>query len=53
VKALAVMLGSALIGGLGWWAGSPLGIFASVTLSAVGSGLGIYLVRRLWNEYLP
>ncbi|HEU6450342.1 MAG TPA: hypothetical protein VFT57_02915 [Gemmatimonadaceae bacterium] len=53
MKALAVMLGSALIGGLGWWAGSPLGIFASVTLSAVGSGLGIYLVRRLWNEYLP
>ena len=53
MKALAVMLGSALIGGLGWWAGSPLGIFASVTLSAVGSGVGIYLVRRLWNEYLP
>ena len=53
MKALSVMLGSALIGGLGWWAGSPLGIFASVTLSAVGSGVGIYLVRRLWNEYLP
>jgi hypothetical protein len=53
MKALAVMLGSVLIGGLGWWAGSPLGIFGSVTLSAVGSGVGIYLVRRLWNEYLP
>ncbi len=47
------MLGSILIGGLGWWAGSPLGIFASVTLSAVGSGVGVYVVRRLWNEYLP
>jgi hypothetical protein len=53
MKGLAVMLGSAVIGGLGWWAGSPLGLFGSITLSAVGSGVGIYVVRRLWNEYLP
>jgi hypothetical protein len=53
MKGLAVMLGSILIGGLGWWAGSPLGLFASVTLSAIGSGVGVYVVRRLWNEYLP
>lgn len=53
MKGLAVMLGSILIGGLGWWAGSPIGLFASVTLSAIGSGVGIYVVRRLWNEYLP
>lgn len=53
MKGLTVMLGSTIFGGLGWWAGSPLGIFASVTLSAIGSGVGIYVVRRFWNEYLP
>ncbi len=53
MKGLAVMLGSAIIGGIGWWAGSPMGIGGSVVLSAVGSGVGIYVVRRLWNEYLP
>ena len=47
------MLGTSIGGGLGWWMGSPMGIFGSVALSAVGSGLGLYLVRRLWNEYLP
>ncbi len=53
MKGLAVMLGSAILGGLGWWAGSPLGVFGSATLSAVGSGLGIYVVRRPWNESVP
>jgi hypothetical protein len=53
VKGFAVMIGTSIGGGLGWWAGSPLGIFGSVALSAVGSGLGLYFVRRLWNEYLP
>jgi hypothetical protein len=53
MKGLAVMLGSAIIGGIGWWAGTPLGIGGSVRLSAGGSGVGIYVVRRLWKEYLP
>jgi hypothetical protein len=53
MRGLTVLLGSTLGSGLGWWAGSPMGIFGSVTLSAVGSGVGFYIARRLWNEYLP
>lgn len=53
MRGLAVLLGSTIGGALGWWVGSPAGIFGSMTLSAVGSGVGLYLVRRLWNEYMP
>jgi uncharacterized membrane protein YeaQ/YmgE (transglycosylase-associated protein family) len=36
---------------LGWWAGSGVGIMTSFMLSMVGTGVGIYLGRRIAKHY--
>jgi hypothetical protein len=41
------MLGS----GLGWWAGSTVGLMTAFILSVVGTGVGLYAGRRLADHY--
>ncbi|HSG81413.1 MAG TPA: hypothetical protein VLC48_04110 [Gemmatimonadota bacterium] len=50
-KLLALMLASAG-GWLGWWLGAQLGTMAGFMLGMVGTGLGLYVGRRLTHYYL-
>jgi hypothetical protein len=36
-----------ILGGIGWWAGALEGVFTAFVLSTVGTGVGLYLGRRL------
>jgi hypothetical protein len=45
---LLAWVGATILGGIGWWAGAALeGMFTAFVLSMVGTGLGIYLGRRM------
>ena len=39
-------------GGFGWWLGALWAQPAAVILGAVGSGVGLYWGRRLFDEWL-
>jgi apolipoprotein N-acyltransferase len=45
------LIGATVGGWLGWWLGEPMGIMAAVMLSAVGTGVGIYLAYRIIRDY--
>ena len=47
------MVGGTLGSALGWWLGALEGIMTAFFLSVLGTGLGVYLARRLMDEYLP
>lgn len=47
------MLGTSIVGGIGWWLGDKIGIMTAVVLSAVGTGVGLYLAHRLADSLLP
>ena len=36
-----------LLGAVGWWAGALEGVFTAFVLSMVGTGVGLYLGRRM------
>ena len=43
---------AAAIGGwIGWAVGNPVSVFVAVLLSAVGTGVGLWGVRRLTEDY--
>jgi hypothetical protein len=44
-------LGMTVGGWIGWALGDPFGLFAAFLLSFVGTGLGLYLGRRIANDY--
>jgi hypothetical protein len=44
-------VGATLVGALGWWVGSAVGLTTAFVLSTVGSGLGLYLARRVVDYY--
>ena len=50
---VAAFVGATLGGAAGWWLGARFGIMTAFILSTVGTGVGIYLVRRWFREYLP
>jgi outer membrane lipoprotein SlyB len=52
VNKLFWLIGATLGGWLGWAVGERFGIMAAVMLSAVGTGLGIYLAHRVIRDYL-
>jgi hypothetical protein len=40
------------LGGLaGWWLGGLVGFVTACYLSLLGTGLGLYLGRRIWQRY--
>jgi hypothetical protein len=47
LSTLLAWVGATIVGALGWWAGAPLGMFTAFVLSTVGTGVGLYLGRRL------
>jgi hypothetical protein len=47
VKRLLDFIGMSVGGWLGWIAGAPISVFTAFIISIVGTGLGLYAVRRL------
>jgi disulfide bond formation protein DsbB len=52
MRAIFAMLGTFLIGTVGWAIGQSVGIGTAMILSAIGSGVGLYWGRRLFDEWL-
>jgi hypothetical protein len=47
IDAVLGWTGATLGGGVGWWAGARGGMFTAFVCSMVGTGVGLYLGRRL------
>ena len=46
-------IGATIGGSLGWWLGDRWGIMTAFMLSVVGTGVGVYAIRRWFADYLP
>jgi len=51
MKKLLVMVGSTAESALGWWLGTPGGIFGSFIVSMVGLGLGMWAGARIAERF--
>jgi hypothetical protein len=47
LSTLLAWVAATLLGALGWWAGALEGVFTAFVLSMVGTGVGLYLGRRV------
>jgi hypothetical protein len=47
VKRLLDLIGMSAGGWLGWTLGAPVSVFTGFIVSIVGTGLGLYAIRRL------
>jgi hypothetical protein len=47
LSTLLAWVAATILGGIGWWAGAMEGMFTAFVLSMVGTGVGLYLGRRL------
>lgn len=47
MSTLLAWVAATLLGALGWWAGALEGMFTAFVLSMVGTGVGLYLGRRM------
>jgi len=50
---VAGFIGATLGGAAGWWLGARGGIMTAFFLSMIGTGAGVYGVRRWLRDYLP
>lgn len=48
---LLITLSTFVLGSLGWYLGEPAGIFTAFVASMVGTGLGVYLGKRLATHW--
>ena len=48
---LYVLIGTTAGGYIGWWAGAHVGMMTAFTLSVVGTGVGLYVARRVLRHY--
>ncbi|HEV8455264.1 MAG TPA: hypothetical protein VGQ24_10250 [Gemmatimonadales bacterium] len=46
-------VGATVGSALGWWAGAPVGTMTAFMLSMLGMGVGLYLGRKLADQYAP
>lgn len=51
VTKLMALLGSFLVGSLGWWIGDKVGLMTAVILSGIGTGVGIYAGKKLADHW--
>jgi hypothetical protein len=47
VKRILDLVGMSAGGWLGWWAGASVSTFTAFLVSMVGTGIGLYAVRRV------
>jgi phosphate/sulfate permease len=52
MKRLVDLIGMSVGGWLGWTAGVPVSYFTAFIVGVVGTGLGLYAVRRLTRGLL-
>jgi hypothetical protein len=52
MRKIFATLGTFLLGSIGWAVGNLVGLGTAVVLSAIGSGLGLYWGRKLFDEWL-
>jgi len=52
MRGIFATLGTFLAGSLGWAIGQRIGLGTTVILGAIGSGVGLYWGRRLFDEWL-
>lgn len=52
MEKVLIILGLTVGGWVGWAVGALFGILAAFTLSVIGTGLGLYLGRRVARDYL-
>lgn len=52
MQKLAIFLGATIGGAIGWWLGALVGTMTAFIVSMVGTGIGIYAVRRWLAGYL-
>lgn len=48
---LLAILGMTVGGWIGWAVGARFGLFAAFVLGVVGTGAGLYVGRRVANDY--
>ncbi|MCK4846586.1 MAG: hypothetical protein KAS88_02860 [Deltaproteobacteria bacterium] len=47
MSAISVLFAMGIGGAIGWWLGSLIGTFTAVLLSGIGTGVGVYLMRKI------
>ena len=52
MKGLLALIGTTVLGSIGWWLGEQISVGVAVVLGAIGSGAGLYYSRRLFDEWL-
>jgi len=52
MEKLLGLVGATVLGAGGWWAGESFGLMTAFVLSMFGTGMGLYLGRRVAREYL-
>lgn len=53
MKRLAALIGMSVGGWVGWKIGALASFFTAFIVGMVGTGVGLYMVNRLENRYLP
>ncbi len=48
---LLSFLGATILGYVGWWLGALVGITTAFMVSMVGTGVGMYIGRRVARHY--
>ena len=49
---LCGFIGATVGSALGWWAGAPVGTMTAFMLSTVGTGVGMYVGRKVADLYI-
>lgn len=52
MRGIFATLGTFLAGSVGWAIGMRVGLGTAVVLSAIGSGVGLYWGRKLFDQWL-
>jgi len=52
VRAIIGWLAAFIVGSAGWWLGQKIGFATAVILSAVGTGVGLYVGYRWFDDNL-
>jgi hypothetical protein len=53
VKRILDLIGMSIGGWLGWAAGATISVFTGFIVSIVGTGVGLYAIRRLTRGIVP
>jgi hypothetical protein len=52
MRTLCILIATTLLGTVGWWIGSHIGIMTAFLCSSIGSMVGVYLGWRIYRDYL-